>query len=75
MQIKKPLLAGIGAIAVLLGGLWAGQGAGLIPGSVMSGDRTWLAIGGAILVVGVVLLVASTRGRSWRNPNGPSGQH
>ncbi|UFU01913.1 hypothetical protein LQF12_10330 [Ruania suaedae] len=74
-MIKKPALTVLGVIAVLIGAVWAGQGVGLLPGSSMTGDPTWLVIGAVVLVVGVVLIVISTRGRSWRNPNGPSGQH
>jgi hypothetical protein len=51
----------IGVIAVLTGAVWVGQGLNLIPGSVMSGDRTWLYIGAIVGVVGVILLVAGLR--------------
>ena len=34
----------IGGLAVLVGGVWIGQGAGLIKGSFMTGSPTWLAI-------------------------------
>ncbi|WP_246464926.1 hypothetical protein [Ruania alkalisoli] len=74
-MIKKPVLAVLGVIAVLIGAVWAGQGIGLLPGSSMTGDPTWLVIGSIALAVGVVLVILSTRGRSWRNPNGPPGQH
>ncbi|WP_200837677.1 hypothetical protein [Ruania rhizosphaerae] len=74
-MIKKPVLAVVGVIAVLIGAVWAGQGIGLLPGSSMTGDPTWLVIGSITLALGVVLVVLSTRGRSWRNPNGPPGQH
>ncbi|UFU07919.1 hypothetical protein [Ruania halotolerans] len=73
-MIKKPVLTVLGAIAVVLGAVWAGQGIGWLPGSSMTGDPTWLVIGLVALVAGAVLLYLSTRGRSWRNPNGPSGQ-
>ena len=36
--------------------VWVGQGLSLIPGSVMSGDRTWFNIG---LIVGLVGIVAA----------------
>ncbi len=74
-MIKKPVLAVVGVIAVLIGAVWAGQGIGLLPGSSMTGDPTWLVIGSITFALGVVLVVLSTRGRSWRNPNGPPGQH
>lgn len=53
----------IGVGALLFGALFAGQGANLIPGSSMTGDRTWLYIGLALAVVGVVLVVLGVRRR------------
>ena len=53
----------VGIVALLVGVVFAGQGANLIPGSSMTGDRTWLYIGLALSVVGVVLLVAGIRRR------------
>jgi uncharacterized membrane protein YdbT with pleckstrin-like domain len=50
-----------GVIALLVGGLFAGQGANLIPGSSMTGDRTWLYIGVIVAVVGIVLIVVGVR--------------
>lgn len=75
MLIKKPLIAGLGGLAVLIGLIWTGQGIGLIGGSFMTGDPTWLVIGLVVLLVGAGLIFLSTRGRSWRDPNGPPGQH
>jgi hypothetical protein len=56
----------IGALAVLVGGVWIGQGAGLIKGSFMTGSPTWLAIGLLCLVVGVFLIFLAVR----RRPSG-----
>lgn len=69
------MLGGIGAVAVLVGLVWAGQGMGLIGGSSMTNDPTWLVIGVVLIVVGAVLAFFSTRGRSSRDLNGPPGQH
>lgn len=68
MQSKLARTIGliIGALAVLVGGLWIGQGAGFIKGSFMTGSPTWLAIGLLSLVVGVFLIFLSVR----RSPNG-----
>jgi len=52
-----------GALALLMGLIFAGQGANLIPGSFMTGDSTWLIIGIILAVVGVVLLVVALRRR------------
>jgi uncharacterized membrane protein YdbT with pleckstrin-like domain len=47
----------------LIGLVFAGQGANLIPGSVMTGDRMWLYIGLILAVVGIVLIVIGVRRR------------
>ncbi len=51
----------VGVIALLTGAVWMGQGLNLIPGSVMTGDRTWLYIGALVGVVGIILLVLGIR--------------
>ena len=50
-----------GALALLMGLIFAGQGANLIPGSFMTGDPTWLVIGIILAAVGAVLLVVALR--------------
>jgi len=51
----------LGVIALLLGGLWIGQGLNVIPGSFMTGNRMWFWIGLVVAVVGVVLIVLGLR--------------
>jgi hypothetical protein len=51
----------VGVIALLTGIVWVGQGLNLIPGSIMTGDRTWFYIGAVVGVVGVVLVVFGLR--------------
>jgi hypothetical protein len=53
----------IGVIIVLMGAVFAGQGMGYIPGSVMTNDPKWIWIGGAMVVVGLALGVGGVRGR------------
>lgn len=50
-----------GLVACALGSLWALQGAGVVPGSVMSGDPTWLVIGSITAVGGAVVALAAAR--------------
>ena len=45
----------IGAIAILAGGVWILQGAGVLPGSFMSGQRMWLIIGIVVAIIGLAL--------------------
>jgi hypothetical protein len=50
--------AGLVVVAVLIvlaGSVFAGQGLGYIPGSVMTNDIRWFWIGGAMVVVGLAL--------------------
>ncbi|MEO6533111.1 MAG: hypothetical protein ABIO06_06015 [Pseudolysinimonas sp.] len=51
----------VGIIALLVGVVFGGQGLGLIPGSFMTGDRTWFYIGLVVAFVGVVLLLVAQR--------------
>jgi hypothetical protein len=51
----------IGAIVlavflVLIGGTFAGQGLGYIPGSIMTGDMKWFWIGSVMVVAGVAVV-------------------
>ena len=50
-----------GAITLIVGAVFAGQGANLIPGSSMTGDRTWLYVGVILAIVGIILIVLGTR--------------
>lgn len=54
MKLRLPLLI-VGVVLLLLGLLWALQGAGLVGGSFMTGQRMWLVIGIVVAVVGLVL--------------------
>ena len=51
----------VGVIALILGGVWAGQGMNLIPGSFMTGNRMWLSIGLILASVGIILIVLGLR--------------
>ena len=57
----------VGVVLALVGLLFAGQGLNVVPGSFMTGDRTWFWVGLVLVVVGVVLVVAGLRrGRAAR---------
>jgi hypothetical protein len=45
----------LGVLVLLAGAVFAGQGLGYIPGSVMTGDMKWFWIGSVMVVVGLVL--------------------
>ncbi len=49
----------VGVLILLAGTVFAGQGLGYIPGSVMTGDVHWFWIGGVMVVVGLALGAAA----------------
>jgi hypothetical protein len=51
----------LGALLVLTGAVWLGQGLSAIGGSSMTGSSFWAIVGGVCVVVGIVLL-----GWPWR---------
>ena len=51
----------VGVIALIVGAVFAGQGANLIPGSSMTGDRMWLYIGLIVAIVGIILIALGLR--------------
>jgi hypothetical protein len=57
----------VGVLLLLTGGVWIGQGLNLIPGSVMTGDRTWFYVGIVAVIVGLIVLVLGLR----RTPRPP----
>lgn len=52
----------VGVLLVLIGGVWFFQGIGVIGGSFMTDNATWVLIGGIVAVAGVVLIAAPRRG-------------
>lgn len=60
-RVARTGLTIAGALAVLLGLIWIGQGANLIPGSFMTGDPNWLGIGIFVAAAGVVAIVVGLR--------------
>lgn len=61
--MSKSVLVGLGALLVVLGLIWAGQGMGWIGGSVMTGKTLWAVVGPVVAVVGLVLVGYGLRGR------------
>jgi len=66
-RIARTVMIVVGVIVLLVGIVFGGQGLGVIPGSFMTGDRTWFYIGLVLAFVGLVLLlIALRRPRSGR---------
>lgn len=64
MSVRLPYLVA-GALLAVLGLLWVLQGAGVVGGSFMTGQKLWLGIGIVVGVAGLVLgyLGLAPRGR------------
>ena len=60
-RIGRIALITVGVIALILGGVWAGQGMNLIPGSFMTGDRMWFSIGLVLAILGIILILLGLR--------------
>ncbi len=58
---RKPGLVIVGALMLLVGGVWFVQGIGSLAGSPMTGVIFWSWAGAALALVGLVLLVRGLR--------------
>ena len=54
----------VAGVIIALGLVWIGQGSGVLPGSVMSGDPRWALIGAVLVAVGIVVAWTAFRRRS-----------
>lgn len=61
-------LGTLGVLAVVVGALFIGQGTNVIHGSSMSGHGGYAGLGGALLAVGLILIMWARRFRSKRKP-------
>ncbi len=52
----------VGALLVLMGGVWILQGINVLPGSFMTGQTKWAVYGVLTAVAGIVLIVLGRRG-------------
>jgi hypothetical protein len=59
--MRGKILFGVGILCILIGGVWALQGFGVIGGSFMTNSPTWLAIGLLVFAAGLVLIFDGTR--------------
>ena len=54
--MRRGLLTALAILCDLTGGVWILQGVGILPGSFMSGDILWAAIGSVLLLVSGLIL-------------------
>ena len=68
MSSRTPriVLGAFGAVISLIGLFWTLQGLGVIPGSFMTGNQTWLYIGLICLAAGIFALIIAVRGQRFR---------
>ncbi|WP_326566901.1 hypothetical protein VSH64_34330 [Amycolatopsis rhabdoformis] len=59
--MKRWITMAIGAVLVLVGAVWVLQGAGVITGSFMTGQKLWFLVGLVAFLVGVVAIAATAR--------------
>jgi hypothetical protein len=63
-RMKPWLFLTIGALLILIGGVWTLQGLDVLGGSAMSGSTMWAVIGPIVVVVGALLLWQGFRRRT-----------
>ena len=55
------VLMAVGGLIALVGVVWMLQGVGILPGSFMTGQAFWAAVGAVMLIVGGSLVFAGIR--------------
>ena len=58
----RMLMMIVGALLVLMGGVWILQGINVLPGSFMTGQTKWAVYGAVAVAVGIVLVIVARRG-------------
>jgi hypothetical protein len=53
----------LGAVCVVVGGVWIAQGTGALRGSMMTGHGQYTLLGAVVVVVGLALLGLALRAR------------
>jgi uncharacterized membrane protein YeaQ/YmgE (transglycosylase-associated protein family) len=59
--MRRPALTALAILCGLVGAVWILQGIGVSPGSFMTGQVVWAAIGAVLLLVSGLLLWAAFR--------------
>ena len=57
------VMAILGVLMVLMGGIWFLQGINVLPGSFMTGELRWAVYGGILALAGIGLLWRARRRR------------
>jgi hypothetical protein len=59
--MKRSTLSLVGAIIAFVGLVWFLQGAGILPGSFMSGSQLWEVVGAIVLIIGITIIGVSVK--------------
>lgn len=59
----RTTLGTVAVICIALGTIWFLQGINLLPGSFMTGQTEWAVYGGALFLLGIVVLFFARRKR------------
>ena len=65
-RTRRIVLGALGALISLTGLIWTLQGLGVIPGSFMTGDRTWFYVGLICQAAGSFAMILAVRVRRFR---------
>ena len=63
-RLRGWLTMSAGLLALVLGAVWTLQGLGYLTDSLMTDEPVWAAVGGALILVGLVLIVIGMRRRT-----------
>ena len=59
----RPLLIALGALMIVVGGVWTLQGLGYLQGSPMTGVDTWAIVGPIVAGLGVAMVIVVVQRR------------
>lgn len=71
--MRRVILVVIGIALIAIGAVWLFQGAGVLPGSVMTGMLRWAVIGSLAVLIGIAVLIIGIRTGSRRSGT-PGGE-
>lgn len=60
--MTRSVALALGAVLVVVGGVWTVQGLGYLAGSPMTGVTLWAVVGPLVALAGVALMVRGGRG-------------
>ncbi len=64
VRLRGWLTMSLGLVCIVLGSVWTLQGLDLFKHELMSGKTVWAVVGGAVVLVGLVLVVIGMRRRT-----------